>query len=946
LKKTLITCCSTLAMAVGAMPISVHAQDDAEANESDVIVITGLRQSLEAAADIKRNSDGVVDAITAEDIGKFPDTNLAESLQRITGVSIDRQNGEGQQISVRGFGPGFNMVTLNGRQMPNASSPKQEGADTRAQVRAFNFAEIAADSVSAVEVYKTSRPDLPTGGIGATVNVQTARPLDLNKDYILSGSIKGQIDTSNEAGDDITPEITGIVGKTWDINGTDTFGVLFNGSYSRRDSREEIVSSDGWLRNRPAENAAFAANVDTSAVGANAVPGVVFSPRNLVTDISDHERTRTNGQLVLQYGREDSFEATLDYTYSDYQDDIARAQTAVWFDQNLVQGSANANGTLIDPTIITDGTTYGAPDFNAYSDEVQTTNKSVGFNFDWKVSDSLSLNFDVHDSESHAQPDGQSSDFLAIVAGQIGTSYTVDYGTGSYVPILDLRPNPGIDPYDPTALRGNITLKRGNEQLNEITEYNLRGKWENEAGSSLTSIDFGVGFLDYFVDTNFLFDLEVFDGGPSCGAACNDFVDVIARDGDYGDFSGVNSLPEFFLSYNAAELGNFLSGQGIGTVFEQLTVTNNKITEETTSAFFDINFEDQFNGMPFRATAGVRYETTETTGVSSGPVYDSLTWISNTELRAASAGNSDQTLSGEYDVWLPAIDTSLEVRDDMIVRLSYGRSLSRPDLNLLRPNVSITDTRPGGPYQAVAGNPALLPYISDNIDASFEWYYADGSYFSVAAFKKFVDNYITTGVRSGTIFSDALGCDLTDPSTPGVNPPAPVDGTCSDPTAVFDITSFVNSEAAEIEGVEIALQHLFGDTGFGTQLNYTAVSGDVDFDSSTLSQAVALTGLSDSANAVAFYDKNGFQARIAYNWRDEFLFAVDQLRQPGEPVFVEAYGQVDASASYEINERFTVFAEGLNLTDETSRAHGRFEEQFLYAFHGGPRYAIGIRGKF
>ena len=243
--------------------VAQEADTTEEEARQDVVVVTGIRGSLTDAADIKRNADGVVDAISAEDIGKFPDTNLAESLQRITGVSIDRTNGEGNQISVRGFGPSFNLVTLNGRQMPGASSPKQENADSQLQPRSFNFAEISADSVAGVEVYKTTRVDLPSGGIGATVNVKTAKPLELEP-FVAAGSIKAQMDTSNEAGDDITPEVSGIISKTWELNNGGEFGLMFNGSYSERDSREEIVSTDGWLRNDPAN---LAGRVDLSRRG-------------------------------------------------------------------------------------------------------------------------------------------------------------------------------------------------------------------------------------------------------------------------------------------------------------------------------------------------------------------------------------------------------------------------------------------------------------------------------------------------------------------------------------------------------------------------------------------------------------------------------------------------------------------------------------------------------
>ena len=267
-------------------------------------------------------------------------------------------------------------------------------------------------------------------------------------------------DSSNVTGDDLTPEITGIISNQWETGNGGAFGVLFNGSYSERHSREEIVTSDGWQRN-DINGANIVANINTSAVDPQINPGVIFTPRNLVTDQSDHERTRTNAQLVLQFAPNDRFTGTVDYTYSDYEDNIRRAQSAVWFDQNLVTGTANANGTVIDPTITSDQQFYGAMDFNSYTDVVQTTNDSLGVNLDFQATDNLNLNFDAHQSKSHAQPDGQSSDWLGIMSGAIGMNYTARFDQGTEVPQLAFNQVIGGDTFDPQNLRPNIALQRG-----------------------------------------------------------------------------------------------------------------------------------------------------------------------------------------------------------------------------------------------------------------------------------------------------------------------------------------------------------------------------------------------------------------------------------------------------------------------------------------------------
>src|SRR5512138_1152939 len=187
----------------GAALIQPAFAQEQAMEELEEIVVTGLRGSLKASMDIKRDAIGVVDAISAEDIGKFPDANLSEALQRITGISIDRRNGEGALVTARGFGAQYNMVTLNGRTMPTADAfagGNSGDGGIAGQSRAFNFANLASESISAIEVYKTGRADITTGGIGATLNVRTARPFD-NDEPVMNVGVKAVHDTTNRTGD-------------------------------------------------------------------------------------------------------------------------------------------------------------------------------------------------------------------------------------------------------------------------------------------------------------------------------------------------------------------------------------------------------------------------------------------------------------------------------------------------------------------------------------------------------------------------------------------------------------------------------------------------------------------------------------------------------------------------------------------------------------------------
>src|SRR5690606_7927631 len=202
------------------------------------IVVTGIKGSLQRSMDVKREAQGVVDAISAEDIGKFPDTNLAESLQRITGVSIDRNNGEGSKVTVRGFGPDYNLVTLNGRQMPGASS----NATSASGSRSFDFSNLASEGISGVEVYKTVRAANPAGGVGATINIKTNKPLD-NPGLKLAGGVKGVYDDS-ASDPSLTPEVSGLYSQTF---ADDKFGVGLTLSVQEREGGSANATiGTGW----------------------------------------------------------------------------------------------------------------------------------------------------------------------------------------------------------------------------------------------------------------------------------------------------------------------------------------------------------------------------------------------------------------------------------------------------------------------------------------------------------------------------------------------------------------------------------------------------------------------------------------------------------------------------------------------------------------------------
>ncbi|WP_111980026.1 TonB-dependent receptor [Algibacillus agarilyticus] len=941
-----------VAMAVAMITLSApsaYAEIKAEesANETETISVVGLRSSLISASNIKRGSSGVVDAITAEDIGKFPDTNLAESLQRISGVSIDRSNNEGNQVSVRGFGPTFNMVTLNGRAMPTSSTLSTDVGINRA----FNFQHIAAEVVSGVDIYKTGKANVTSGGIGATVNLNTAKPLTLGERKLTAG-VKAIMDTSNVNGSDITPEFSGLYSDVF-LDGK--LGVLAAYAHSERDSRKEAVVNDGWL----SDTGAVYTSIDASGItNPNNPDGNFWVPRNFAVEYGDHERKRDNAQLVVELAPNDDLKMALDYTMSRFDESVNRVLTGFWFDSDAnTVGQADANGTVVNPRH-----NNHRLNFTATHQLVETENDSLGFNVQWQATDSIGFTFDTHQSTSETQPGGEISEFTSVISTPPDARYVdigLDFGHADVPSVTAIKtttlegenaPGPipsDYNPYSTAHIDGDVVVLRGHAIKNTIKQWEFSGKWVNPNDGILSNITVGLGNTDYQFDTAKRFGFDFLYGDLDMNKLGISFTPSTIG----SNFSGGDTL--FAQQFNvnpkmvnaAVTAGNFVA---------ENPVTTDNVNEDTLSAYISADLVTEVNNMPVNINLGLRYENTDVTASSTATLPINLAYLSVEEIREVypeNGGATIDTLTGGYSDILPNLDVNIELTDDVIARFSYSKTLTRSDVTSIAPATNITNTRPGGPFNATQGDPNLQPYSSRNIDLSLEWYYDEGSYVSVGYFNKDVKNFIgtTTGLRS---INDANGNPLRDPSA-NPRPGCPdatqtVDCTAisSDPIIDFEVTIPQNLEDAKIDGFEVAVQHLIGETGFGGQINYTLVDGSVEYDIYSFEQTVALTGLSDSANVVGFYDKDGFQVRIAYNWRDDFLLNTNQFHSSGEPQFTEAYGQLDFSVSYEINDNLSLSLDGLNVTEETTRRHGRFKNQFLAAEDFGSRYSLGLRAKF
>ncbi|MEC7389586.1 MAG: TonB-dependent receptor, partial [Pseudomonadota bacterium] len=980
-----------------------------DSSQMDEIVVTGIRASLQRSMDIKRDSKGVVDGISAEDIGKFPDTNLAESLQRITGVAIERDRGEGSKITVRGFGPDFNIVSFNGRQMPTNGG------------RSFDFGNIASEGISAVEVYKSGRANVATGGIGAVVNVKTSKPLEMPGEKLVF-SAKGVHDPGTRGGNAINPEFAGLFSKTFS---DDKFGVSLSLSSQERDGGVQSVTTQNFMgrtfvtqddidnNSADAEWGSIAVG-DPSAEGFpdEVVDGIYAIPTNIQYNLDDFRRERVNGQLTVQWRPIDNVTGTVDYTYAENQMNTQHQDLSAWFDPGCSTRESEwvREGNIWSPVMYRQ---VGCAADNLQGVGLYATvdeNKSLGANVEWLVSDNLVLNFDYHDSSGEAKPNSKHGSGGSMAVAALNRITTSGYFSANGMPVLEVQLGERnsynqiarVDDLDVNDMQLSGSSFGSFNNRMDVQQFQFDGEYYFEQGHS---VSFGFARV------------EVSNRGQSKGVARNAWSGV-GTPGDIADLLRIDSMAGIFDSLPGSndprQVMDFFTwdfqalidraeqllrdgshGDVVGDGGPCLTgfcpsynFDLDEITTETSNAiFFQTHWVGEYRDRPLNLYYGLRYEETDVHSEALVPLYDRVEWSIvdnrfNLYQQKDEAGNTIQGFSeinGAYSMYLPSLDFDIELFDDLIFRTSYSLTVTRPVYNDLKGALIIDYLGPDG-GGGRRGNPQLLPMESKNLDVSLEWYYDDASYASIGFWSKDVDNFIVNQTfENQPLFKDLytpIDGDLYNQAVEALTGGDPrfdydygdlneyyaenfadeegvsvtgegedvevvVTGVLGDPVAIFDVTIPINQRETQVKGWEIMAQHNFGDSGFGLQANYTIVDGNLNYDINLNEEQWVVPGMSNTANLVGYYDKNGLQVRFALNWRDQFLSSAAR-----DPLFVEEYYQLDMNMSYEVNDNLSVFLEGINLTQEHQRIHGRSSYQLREFAVGHARYNFGLRYEF
>lgn len=880
------------AAAQQAVPVNPPANPPVED-----IVVTGLRGSQQAAIQRKRDAVNVVDSITTQDIGRLPEQNVAESLQRIPGLTISRNGGDGQFISVRGLGPQFNVVTLNGRTLATDNVGRE-----------FSFDILPSELIGGADVYKSPLASLNGASIGATVDIRTLRPLE-QKPLVLAGAFDMQYD---ELPDNWNPRASAVF--SWH-NDDETIGVSLVGSYQKRDIRVDTFEiGAGWLTR----------SSDDDYLGGRVAPEVgefsdVIMPSNLSPgfNLSQRERFGISGTVQAKPTPELTFTSDVFFSKLD--------QT----DRNVGFSFDFAGGTLAEQVVDEDNRAVYQRYIDGFVDQVgfrqrrDATTFLLGQNVTWER-DGLTLFADL--SASRAERRGNDDTYFTT-ARRTGMTTEWDSRTGS--PIFDFRasnPNYADAATDFQNLGAHFMSVGGTDTIDKTLEARVGGVWESDNGAKLS---FGFARQNRDKIGENVSQPVASQCGFCGGTTYAPLPASLFSPSPSGWFPGYDgnttrqwvqyderALTQALADYTAAQNDpDFVGYQQPVFSPSQSSV----VKERVWTGYLMLDLKTELGGMPLSVNTGLRVEDTRFT--SDGAAQTIISAQPNGQ------GQNVIVLSpvvpigfeGGYTDLLPSMNARLDLTDTLLVRMAASRVMSRPTLTDLSPAQSIL-SNPGN-EQISRGNPDLEPFRASQVEGSVEWYFDRYSLLSLAGFYKSIDSFVSRSTS-----------------------PEVVD------QVTFQVTTPVNGEGATVKGFELSYRQAFRNLpgaldGLGVQASYTYVDSNAQYENQVAGTSYGLEGLSkNSYSLVGFYEKYGIQARAAYTWRDTFL--VQANGRNGLPLYSNAYGQLDASISYDVTDNFTVMANALNLNNAKEFSYSAVEAQTFNYSLTGRRFLLGVRARY
>jgi TonB-dependent receptor len=976
-----------IALAIAALAAQAHAQEQAaqqSAQDPNVVVVTGFRASLNSALNTKKNSDGIVDVIKAEDIAKFPDANLAESLQRVPGVALARgDGGEGKQITVRGLNAGFTRVRINGIEGVAATGASDINGSTN-RGRGFDFSVFASELFNSLEVRKTSEASVEEGSLGATVDLRTGRPFDFKGRTVSLGVQENYNDLSRKT----QPRVTALFSDRWET-GYGRFGALVSGAWSKKRAQEEgyeavellSASADGGfcsplgvspqvpgndpVRGVNATSCGFGTSRLANAAAYNDVMGRTdnyggtvaspaagsgaFHPRipRYRRSMTDYERTGLTG--ALQWKPSPDTDINLDLMYGKFENRrYDNYISAISFGRTLAAANGKPQTSIVDAHFDQNGSwDYGL--FNDVDirtegllDVYKTTFKQHVLSGGHRFSDRLKVNFlhGVSDSELD-EPMRATVQFDAPNVD----GFSFDFRQNRNVPALNFGidvSNPNSFTFGPQETNGTLHgqfVGRYLNTRNRLKTTEVNGAWEMNDNLTLKA---GVS-----ARKNTWTNYEVGSGGSGLALpAGTTLADVTQQVSGFGRGLGA-SVPS---SWAAVDLDKFRAVWDIechcaavpGSEYNFINQANRGVEEKINALFAMVDFNYDWGGIGWRGNVGVRGADTKATSMALINVNGKLQ--PNVGVK-------------KYRDWLPALNVTAMLPSDVFLRFSAGKTLSRPEYLDLAPSVTLSSQS-----QTVSiGHPALDPIRARTYDLQAEWYYAKNAMVSLGVFRKEIGSFIQ-GVSERAVYSSlGLPNDLLLGGGCSITGGTPACATLPDTTVV--VNRKVNTAGGPLNGAEFNLQTPFTFLpgvwkNFGLLANYTYVKSKIRYitrvdnprteANEELSQTANFTGLSPRAhNLTLYYEDAKFSARVSKAHRSAYLYAVLGDVQGHDFTTVDASTNYDASISYQLTPNLRISLEGQNLTDEPLR-YGRDTQRndtLLYV-HSGRTAVLGLSYKF
>jgi len=904
-----------LGLAAGLGGGVAYAQD-----EEEEIVITGFRGALEAALDVKRDEAGAVDVIMAEDIADFPDLNLSESIQRIPGVAITRDAGEGRQISVRGLGAQFTRVRINGMEaLATVGGTDAAGGTNRD--RSFDFNVFASELFNSITVRKTASASVEEGALGATVDLRTALPFDY-RGFTMALTGQGHYNDLSESTD---PRVAFLISNRWD-----NFGALFSVAYSDRDSLEEGASTVRW-QNGMGSGAGFGAeNTSYSLADLNAA----FRPRIPRYDVYEHEQTRLGVTGAFQWRPSNSTELTLSLLYANFEGTRSEAflETPVF----STNGGGGVGGVTVQSAQIDgDSLVYGVFDgvdirSEFRFDELQTEFTQATLDFEHQLTDRLGFRGLIgHARSDHDNPIQTT---LLFDADNI-SGYSYDFRGNNHLPLITYGTT---DVTDPATWHLEQIRLRPQTAVNTYTT--AQGELTFEA-SPVFTYSAGVNWRRYEFETTELrrsngstSNQEGVIPGFASGTPIGSYSQLLTLTG-----RGLDLPPGLVTTWlvpdvgAAASLWDLYNTSVFPMGIETALGNNRSVEDQNIGAWGQVDWDTTLGGARFRGNFGARWVQTEQS--STGYTF--------------SGGLPVQTtVDNSYENFLPSMNLVLEPAESFLVRFGAARVMSRPSLGFLSPGASVTVS--GSNRTVNAGNPVLDPISANAYDIAAEWYFADGDgILSFALFYRDIDSFVQTVREDRPFTGNTLGLPdsvATAACPGGVNTPA-----CN-PGLDWAFNQPRNTPGGPVSGYELSLQLPFFWmdgvwSNFGILANYTFVNSEIDYVNST--GAVVLTGplvgLSEqSANATIYYEDDRFSARVSAAYRSDYPTTLPG-RNGNATEETRATLNIDASARWNINENFALTFEGVNLTDEVNDQFLTPDDRLSFYHHYGASYFVGFR---